>query len=301
MSLSVVMPTYNRADILARVLPSYLQFSEVGEVLVVDDGSRDRTAEVMAAFVARDARVKPLQHPANRGMTFARNTGIEAATGDLVLFSEDDLALAAGSLTMLVEHMEGMGADIIAGRRIWMRIGESEEQALARANSRRWPVVNKRLLEHYSHATTADDVPAPLVNATMLVSREVLAKVQFAGCYPGNAWREESDFQLTAQEHGFKVVFCPHAHFYHYDRAIAGRGRNRLKSDLIYLYWIYRNNLTFLRRHRDYLRREIPEALVLGSPLLTNLGYILYRGAVLTQTEIRRAILSRRHSPGKTV
>jgi glycosyltransferase involved in cell wall biosynthesis len=298
MSVSVIIPTYNRADILAKVLPSYLQFEEVSEVLVVDDGSRDRTAEVVTGFAARDARVKLLQHPANRGMTFARNTGIENATGDLVLFSEDDLALAPGSLSTLAEHMAATGANIIAGRRIWMRIGESEERALARANSRRWPVVNRRLLEHYSHAMTPDDVPASLVNATMLVRREVLAQVQFANCYLGNAWREESDFQLTAQERGFKVVFCPHAIFYHYDRAIAGRGRNRLKSDLVYLYWIYRNNLTFLRRHREYLRREMPEALLLGSPLLTNLVYIVYRSALLTQTEVRRAVLSRRYNTG---
>lgn len=298
MSISVIIPTYNRADMLAKVLPSYLQFKEVGEVLVVDDGSRDRTAEVVAGFAACDARVKLLQHPANRGMTFARNTGIENATADLVLFSEDDLALAPGSLSTLVEHMAATSADIVAGRRIWMRIGESEEQALARANGRRWPVFNKLLLEHYSHAITTDDIPTPLVNATMLVRRQVLAQVQFANCYPGNAWREESDFQLTAQEHGFKVVFCPHALFFHYDRPIAGRGRNRLKSDLIYLYWIYRNNLTFLRRHREYLRREIPEALLLGSPLLTNLVYILYRGALLAQTEVRRAVLSRRYNTG---
>lgn len=298
--ISVIMPTYNRADILARVLPSYLQFAEIGEVLVVDDGSRDRTAEVVAGFAHNDPRVKLLQHPANRGMTFARNTGIENATGDLVLFSEDDLALAPGSLSILAEHMAAAGADIIAGRRIWMRIGESEEQALARADSRRWPVVNRRLLEHYSHAVTPEDVPALLVNATMLVRRAVLEKVQFANCYPGNAWREESDFQLTALEQGFKVVFCPHALFYHYDRALAGRGRNRFKSDLVYLYWIYRNNLTFLRRHRDYLRQEIPEALFLGSPLATSIVYILYRGALLAQTEIRRAVLSRRHGTATT-
>lgn len=293
-SVSVIIPTYNRAEMLAQVLPSYLQFAVVGEVLVVDDGCTDGTAEVISGLAQTDPRVKLLKHETNRGMTFARNTGIQSAQGDLVMFSEDDLALAPGSLDVLVEHMQQSSADIIAGRRIWMRIGESQEQALARADSRRWPVVNTRLMEHYSHAVTPDDVAAPLVNATMLVRREVLETVQFANCYPGNAWREESDFQLTAQEQGFKVVFCPHALFFHNDRAIAGRGSNRLKSDLRYLYWIYRNNLTFLRRHQDFLRREIPEALILNSPWLTNLFYIVYRGGLLAQTEVRRAVLSRR-------
>lgn len=294
-SVSVIIPTYNRAEMLAQVLPSYLEFGAVGEVLIVDDGCTDGTADLATGLAQADPRVKLLSHPTNRGMTFARNTGIESVQGDLVLFSEDDLSLAPGSLDVLVKHMQQSDADIIAGRRIWMRIGESQEQALGRANSRRWPVVNTRLMEHYSHAIAPDDVAVPLVNATMLVRREVLATVQFANCYPGNAWREESDFQLTAQEQGFKVMFCPHALFFHYDRAIAGRGSNRLKSDLRYLYWIYRNNLTFLHRHWGFLRQEIPEALILNSPALTNLVYIAYRGALLAQTEVRRAILTHRH------
>jgi GT2 family glycosyltransferase len=292
--VSVIIPTFNRADMLAQVLPSYLQFAVVGEVLVVDDGCTDRTAEMITVFAQANPRVRLLKHQTNRGMTFARNTGMQSAQGDLVMFSEDDLALAPGSLDVLVEHMQRSGADIIAGRRIWMRIGESQEQALARANSRRWPVVNTRLMEHYSHAVTPDDVAAPLVNATMLVRREVLATVQFANCYPGNAWREESDFQLAAQAQGFKVVFCPHALFFHHDRAIAGRGTSRLKSDIRYLCWMYRNNITFLRRHQSYLVENIPEALVLNSPVLTSTLYMGYRTGLLAQTELRRAWRSRK-------
>lgn len=292
--ISVVMPTYNRAEMLAKVLPSYLQSPVVGEMLVVDDGSRDHTAQVVAAFATHDSRVKLIHHAANRGMTFARNTGISNATGDLVLFSEDDLALGAGSLTTLADHMTASGADIIAGRRIWMRLGESEAEALDRANKHRWPVVNARLMEHYSHAITLTDVESALVSATMLVRHQVLDKVRFADCYPGNAWREESDFQLTALEAGFRVFFCPHSVCYHYDRAAAGAGGNRLRSDLIYLYWIYKNNLTFLRRHRQYLKEHIPEALVFGSPLLASLVYLPYRTALLGFVEARRALHSRR-------
>ncbi|MBE2236583.1 MAG: glycosyltransferase family 2 protein [Caldilineaceae bacterium] len=298
-TISVIIPTYNRAEMLAQVLPAYLQFAEVQEVIVVDDGGADQTGEVLAALKRNDPRLMYLRHPANWGRTHARNTGIAHATSELLLFSEDDLAPAPASLSVLAAHLQTTGADIIAGRRIWMRIGETEAQALARADRDPWPLVSRRLLEHYSHARTADDVPSPLVNATMLVRRQVVQHVRFAGCFPGNAWREESDFQLHAQQAGFRVFFCPHALFYHHDRASAGRGRNRLKSDLIYLYWIYRNNLTFLHRHREYLAREIPESLVLGQPLLTNFFYMAYRTFLLVQTEARRALLSRRESGRK--
>lgn len=294
-TISVIIPTYNRATILGKVLPSYLQFLSVHEVLVIDDGSTDDTSTVVRNYALLDGRVRLIRQPRNMGRILARNTGIEQATGDLLLMSEDDLALAPGSLDVLLAHMKANNADIIAGRRIWMRIGETQEAALARANSRRWSVVNQRLLEHHSHAITETDVPSPLVDATMLVRREVLEKVRYADCYPGNAWREESDFQLTALENGYKIVFCPHSLFFHYDRSMAGRGRNRFKADLRYLYWMYRNNLTFLRRHRGYLSQHIPKSLILNSPYITNLIYIVYRAVLLAQTEIRRAWLTFKH------
>ncbi|OQA20036.1 MAG: GalNAc(5)-diNAcBac-PP-undecaprenol beta-1,3-glucosyltransferase [Chloroflexi bacterium ADurb.Bin360] len=294
-TVTVIIPTYNRAGMLAKVLPSYLQFPLMQEVLVIDDGSTDDTSEIVREFASSDSRIRLIQQPRNLGRILARNTGIEQATGELLLMSEDDLALAPGSLDVLLAHMRASNADIIAGRRIWMRIGETEEAALARANGRRWSVVNRRLLEHHSHAIVETDVPAPLVDATMLVRREVLEKVRYADCYPGNAWREESDFQLTALENGYKIVFCPHTLFFHYDRSMAGRGRNRFKADLVYLYWMYRNNLTFLRRHQGYLSQHIPESLILNNPHITNLIYIVYRAALLAQTEIRRAWLTHKH------
>lgn len=278
---------------LAAVLPSYLQFSEVSEAIVVDDGSQDETASVASSFGRADSRVKLVRHAVNQGMTHARNTGIQHCTGDVVFFSEDDLTLAPGSLTTLYQHLQATDADIIAGRRIWMRLGETQAQALQRANRSKWPLLDRRLMEHYSHTTCSADVPCLLVGASMLVRRRVLERVRFADCYPGNAWREESDFQLSAQEHGFRVVFCPHSLSYHHDRAMAGTPGSRLRSDMIYLSWVYRNNLTFLRRHHQYLRANAPESLPFGSSRLANARYIAYRAVLLAQTELRRAWLSR--------
>ncbi|MFC2023890.1 glycosyltransferase family 2 protein [Chloroflexota bacterium] len=288
-SISVIIPTYNRAGMLSRVLPSYLASSLVGEVLVVDDGSQDETRAVVEGFCESDARVRLLLHERNLGLTFGRNTGLEHARSELLLFSEDDLELDPPSVEILVQHMEQSGADIIAGRRIWMRLGETREEALDRANHWRGPVVSTRLMEHFGHAVTASDVTVPLVDATMLVRRAVTEQVRFAGCYPGNAWREESDFQLTAQQRGFRVVFCPHSVCYHHDRATAGRGSARISGSLVYLYWVFRNNLTFLRRHRRYLRRTHPEALLLGSPLLGACLNLAFRSAWLARVEVRRA------------
>jgi glycosyltransferase involved in cell wall biosynthesis len=287
-NVSVIIPTFNRAELVAQVLPSYLQFCSVKEVLVVDDGSSDNTREVLARLQEVDSRVRPLLHPTNRGMEAARNTGLSYATGDLILISEDDLELSTGSLDVLVDHMAESGADIIAGRRIWMRSGESREEALHRADRDRRPPINTRMLDVNSSVSAQDDLRVPLVNATMLVRQDVLDDVRFAGCYKGNAWREESDFQLTALEKGYSVFFCPHAIFFHHDRPRIGRNRGRVKGDIQVLYWIFRNNLIFLRRHYPYLKQHYPESLWLGSPHLTSVAYLIHRAVWLIKSEVRR-------------
>ncbi|WP_198662149.1 glycosyltransferase [Halorussus litoreus] len=89
--MSIVVPTYERAGVLPRALDSVLaQTYPEFELLVVDDGSTDETAEVVADYRARDDRIRYLAHDENQGLAAARNTGIEAATGEYVTFLDSD-------------------------------------------------------------------------------------------------------------------------------------------------------------------------------------------------------------------
>ncbi len=292
-AISVVMPTYNRAEILAKVVPKYLQSDLVGEVIIVDDGSQDNTKTVVTELMERDGRIHYIGHQVNQGRTYARNSGIDYARLELILITEDDVAPSPDSLEILSSHLASSNGDIIAGRRIWLRLGESELEASIRADRSRRPPVDRRFLDHNSHAQTAVDVQVELLGATMLVRRHIVSQIRFANCYAGNAWREESDFQLLAASAGFRLIFCPHAVFYHYDRHMAGRGSNRIKSGLNYIYWIFRNNIIFLQRHREYLKTNIPESLILGSPILSSLLYTAYRSVWLIWLESRRMRLSK--------
>ena len=89
--VSVVIPTFNREALLRRAIESVLcQTHRAVEVLVVDDGSTDGTAVMMAATYAADARVRYLPQQ-NAGVAVARNRGLAAATGDyLALLDSDD-------------------------------------------------------------------------------------------------------------------------------------------------------------------------------------------------------------------
>lgn len=89
MKVSVLIRTFNRADLVGEAINSALGQSYKNlEILVVDDGSTDHTAEVLRLFPAQ--RIRTLKHDSNRGVGAACNTGIRAATGDLVAWLDSD-------------------------------------------------------------------------------------------------------------------------------------------------------------------------------------------------------------------
>jgi glycosyltransferase involved in cell wall biosynthesis len=87
--VSVIIPTYNRAHVLARAIQSVLdQTYQDFEMIVVDDGSNDNTEEVVKSF--NDPRIRYIRHEGNRGAAAARNTGIKAAKGKFIAFQDSD-------------------------------------------------------------------------------------------------------------------------------------------------------------------------------------------------------------------
>lgn len=296
MNIGVVIPTYNRADFLMRVLPSYLTSDLTREVIVVDDAGTDHTTNVIRQLIDQDHRLRHVRNEKNMGAPASRNRGASISTAAWILQSEDDLALGPNCLETLLSHAEETGADIIAGRRIWMRLGETEEQALARANTDRRPLFCERLMDHNSHAITSDDIETPLLDGTMLIRRELFDRIRYYEPYGGqSSWREESDFQISALELGYKLVFCPHAITFHYSRSSQSFGHNRVKGNLMYAYRVYRNNLTFLRRHSDFLSTNHHSSLLFGSPELSAVRYGIYRTVWLIAAEAVRYVRTRRH------
>lgn len=87
--VSVVVPTFNRPELVIRALRSVLRQTYGNlEVIVVDDASRDETRRAIASIA--DSRIRYLRHDQNRGGSAARNTGIRAASGDFIAFLDDD-------------------------------------------------------------------------------------------------------------------------------------------------------------------------------------------------------------------
>lgn len=99
---SIVIPTYNREKCVRRAIDSVLrQDFESFELIVVDDGSTDRSREVLQEYVKKDHRVRFFSHEKNRGVCPARNTGIDRARGEWVILLDSDDELFPNALSLI--------------------------------------------------------------------------------------------------------------------------------------------------------------------------------------------------------
>lgn len=109
--LSVVIPTHNRPSMLREAAASALAACpDRAEVVVVDDRSQEPAAEILAEMMARDARLRVIANHGDRGAAGARNTGVDAARAELVLFLDDDDWLLPGYPERVLSAARGGGA-----------------------------------------------------------------------------------------------------------------------------------------------------------------------------------------------
>ena len=110
--ITVVVPAYNNAPWLPRCLDSLLNQSYHNlEIVVVNDGSRDDTKQVLDDYTARHDRVKAI-HKENGGVTSARQAGVAAASGQWIGFVDGDDVVEPGMYEHLLENAHQYGADI---------------------------------------------------------------------------------------------------------------------------------------------------------------------------------------------
>jgi glycosyltransferase involved in cell wall biosynthesis len=114
---SIVIPTYNRLPILTKCLRSLenQDFQQEYELIVVDDGSDDGTVEFLQTHADEFPHVKLFQQD-HQGAAIARNTGVEVATGEIVLFVDSDLVAMPDLLTEHAKALAGHDKAFTYGR-----------------------------------------------------------------------------------------------------------------------------------------------------------------------------------------
>jgi glycosyltransferase involved in cell wall biosynthesis len=125
--VSVVMPVYNEEVTVARVIGRVLAQPCVRELVVVEDCSRDRTAEILAALAAKDPRIRLFRHEVNQGKGAAMRTGFREATAPIVIVQDADLEYDPAEYPVLIAPILDGDADVVYGSRF---IGSSAHRVL---------------------------------------------------------------------------------------------------------------------------------------------------------------------------
>ncbi len=111
-SVSVIIPVYNKEKYLRQCLKSVLsQDLEAFEIIAVDDGSTDSCGKILDEYAAADPRLKVI-HQKNASCGFARNTGLDLAKGEYILFLDSDDFLHQNQLRPAYEFAVSHDADI---------------------------------------------------------------------------------------------------------------------------------------------------------------------------------------------
>ena len=129
MILSIVLPAYNEEGNIERVVrdaaAAAADLAPPYEIVVVDDGSRDRTGEILARLAAEmGARLRIVRHPQNEGYGAALRDGFRATTGELVFYTDSDNQFDLRELSEILPLMKDV--DAVLGYRVdrqdpWMR------------------------------------------------------------------------------------------------------------------------------------------------------------------------------------
>src|SRR5262249_11898849 len=115
--LSVMMPIYNEERTLKTILGHVLGRPEVGEVIAVDDGSIDRSWEILTAIAAEDPRVRALRQPKNAGKGAALRRAISEISRPFALVQDADLEYDPRDYPALLEPLLEGRADVVYGVR----------------------------------------------------------------------------------------------------------------------------------------------------------------------------------------
>lgn len=143
--LTVLMPVYNEArtleSIVERVLAAPIDLDI--EIVAVDDGSSDRSAEVLQKLAARDDRIRVVEHARNRGKGRAIRTGIENMTGDIAIVQDSDLEYDPREYPRILKPILEGHADAVYGS----RFAASEERRVLFY----WHSLGNKLLTMFSN------------------------------------------------------------------------------------------------------------------------------------------------------
>ena len=224
MKLSVIIPTFNRAETLKICLEKLLAQQDVDfEIIVVDDGSTDHTLRVIKNLELKIKNLKVLTQK-NSGQATARNLGVEQAKGDIILFGQDDIWAEPGFLKRHLEAHQKHSAEnsVVLGYSTWSPVSEWE------ANRGRMVKVNDymKFLEtsgwQFGYGFLKPGFvthPQPykfFYTSNISMKKSFFEKEKFDENFKAYGWEDAELGYRLWKKYGMKLFYEPEAKAYHH-------------------------------------------------------------------------------------
>ncbi|MFZ0978466.1 MAG: glycosyltransferase [Candidatus Acidiferrales bacterium] len=253
--VTILIPAYNEESVIVDTVQAALASGYPRlEVLVVDDGSADRTAELVRENFGRDRRVRLLQQP-NRGKPTALNHGLAEATGQVIVSIDADTIVDPEAVPRLVRHFADPKVAAVAGN-------------VKVANRHKW-ITRWQALE-YITSQNLEKRAFDLLNCIPVVPGAAGAwradVLRESGGFSGDTVAEDTDLTLTIRRNGWKIL---------YDEDAIGRTEVPETVDTLIrqrFRWTY-GTLQAVWKHRD----------TAGNPKYGTLGWVAIPNIFLFQ------------------
>jgi glycosyltransferase involved in cell wall biosynthesis len=218
-SITVIVPSYNRAHLLPTTIPTYLQ-EDVLELILVDDCSQDNTESVVRELQKKYPQIRYFRNAVNSKQAYSKNIGIEHAEGEYIYFGDDDSVITKDTIRLLLDTLKKHRADICGARTLnagnyfdlqslnvfveWMN-----HKYCAKTESE---ICNPVNLHFHFGLNYRNEIEVPMyANACALVKADLAKQTLFDPKYTGCAYREETDFFVQQALAGAKTIFQPKA------------------------------------------------------------------------------------------
>jgi GT2 family glycosyltransferase len=260
-NLSICIVTYRARDYLLECLRSIYEYTRQisYEIVVVDNGSRDGTAELV-----RDnfQSVVYVENPGNAGFSRPMNQALRAANGRYVLLLNPDTRVIDDAIQKLVQFLEDNPRVGIAGPKVLNPDGTLQKPC-RRSEARPWDVFtyflgladrfphDKRFSGYYMgfiDENTTHEVHG-VSGSCMLIRKDVIDQI---GSFDEDyfAYQEDADYCLRARQAGWKIFYYPEARITHF----GGRGGSRVQPYRSIWEW-HKSYYLYYRKHfaKDYV------------------------------------------------
>jgi len=236
--VSIIIPAFNEEEYITSCLESILKQEYRGkmEVIVVNDGSNDRTAEIVEKYPAKLINLEN-----NGGKANALNIGINQSKGDIIVFTDADSELAINSVSLLVNELVGnLDVGAVAGK-VYIKNGKKKENLLVRFQMIEYEVDQE--LCRFIQGLNDKVLVCPGV--LFAVKREIAEKTLFSN----RSVIEDSDFTIEVLKKNIKIKYQPQAKVYTNAPQTLKEWLNQRKR------WMY-GNLQLWQIHNHWAKRN---------------------------------------------